>query len=106
MGYVNPVSGTVFCFITGNVESPVVDDSRQTTSLEESIRVYTEAIAGLERARQRMLRQRRVAADSVKERINESLALNQRTLKSLRKFHAAAEAEFAREKLRDNKRPE
>ena len=68
--------------------------------LEESVRVYSEVIESFERARERLLTRRRGAIDSVMAQLDESLALNQRTLDSLRNVLGAAKSQLAAERSR------
>lgn len=74
--------------------------AEQITKLEESIRVFTEAIASFERTRERMLGRRRGATDAVMVHLDESLELNRRTLDSLRNVLASAKEQLEQEKSR------
>ena len=75
--------------------------THEISKLEESIRVYSEAIESFERARERMLIRRRDAIDSVMVHIDHSLDLNKRTLDSLRSVLESAKAQLDAERLRD-----
>jgi hypothetical protein len=62
--------------------------------LEASIAIYEQTIARFERAAHRLRNRRKSAADSVMVLIDERLALNQRTLVSLKGVLATARMEL------------
>lgn len=78
--------------------------SQQITTLEDSVRVYQEVIESFERTRQLMLGRRRGANDAVMVHLDESLALNQRTLDSLRNGLATARVQLEQERAREETR--
>jgi hypothetical protein len=75
--------------------------NRRLTQLEESIQVYEQVIRGFEATRQRMRERRRGASDSVMVHIDETLALNERTLTSLNGVLKTAREQLRAERLRD-----
>jgi hypothetical protein len=76
-----------------------VDKDRQQ-ALKESIHLYEGVIRSFEAARARMEERRKGAIDSVMVHIDESLALNERTLASLHQILAAAQEQLQEERLR------
>ena len=76
-----------------------VDMDRQQ-ALRESVTVYEGVIRSFEAARARMEERRKGAIASVLVHIDESLALNRRTLDSLRQILAAAQEQLTEESLR------
>ena len=70
-------------------------NAEETRKLEERIAVYENVIASFEGNRQRMLNRRKGATDSVMVRIDESLQLNERTLKSLKSILSAAKRQLS-----------
>ena len=75
-------------------------ETREGAQLQESIRVYEGVIASFERAREQMLRRKKVAIDTVMVHLDESLRHNERTLKSLRRVLASAKHQLAQERKR------
>jgi hypothetical protein len=64
-------------------------ESEQRSIFDDSLRTYEDVIAGFERARERMLeRKRNAVADT--PHLDDSLALNARTLESLKRAYTAA----------------
>lgn len=68
--------------------------------LQESIKLYKDVIQGFEERRAQMLIRRRGAVDSVMVHLDESLALNERTLSSLNRVLASAKEQLQEERTR------
>jgi len=68
--------------------------SEQIAKLEDSLRTYQEVIGSFEQARERMKQRRRGATDSVMVHLDESLALNKRTLDSLKRVRSSAKEQL------------
>jgi hypothetical protein len=68
--------------------------------LQESIKLYKDVIQGFEERRAQMLTRRRGAVDSVMVHLDESLALNERTLSSLKRVLASAKEQLQEERTR------
>jgi hypothetical protein len=71
-----------------------MSEDPRIVKLEAAIKLYGETIASFERARGRMTQRRKGAPDSVMQLIDERLALNERTLKSLRRVLEITETEL------------
>ena len=75
-------------------------DSHTLVQLESSIKVYQDVIRTFEEACARMQARRLGATDSVMVHIDESLALNERTLASLHQVLKTAEEHLRNERIR------
>jgi hypothetical protein len=77
--------------------------AEQIAKLDESLRLYADVIESFERARERMLDQRRGAMIQVKVHLDELLALNDRRIDSLNSSeddkHATSAGEVAASKV-------
>ncbi len=68
--------------------------------LAESIRLYEGVILSFERGRDRMRSRRNGATDSVMVHLDESLALNERTLDAMNRVLATAKEQLQQERAR------
>ena len=75
-----------------------MSNASQVEQLKQSIKVYEEVIDSFEAARARLHKRRSGATDAVMVHVDESLALNERALISLKKVLVSAKEQLRQER--------